>query len=138
MTDRDVVERVNALFPAVGGVTERVQTGKGSKPIHEWYIMRGDEITRILNLILPYLGERRTAKAHELLEYIANRPGQGSFERNKTHCPRGHEYTPENTYRAPCGRGGRQCQICIQIRNRAKSRKLSEERRLAKQQLLSG
>lgn len=29
---------------------------------------------------------------------------------NKTHCPDGHEYTPENTYVYPSGH--RQCRIC--------------------------
>jgi len=29
---------------------------------------------------------------------------------NKTHCPRGHEYTPENTGRD--GKGGRRCKTC--------------------------
>ncbi|AEL98055.1 hypothetical protein EUREKA_37 [Mycobacterium phage Eureka] len=28
----------------------------------------------------------------------------------KTHCPRRHEYTPENTYR---GKGGRRCRTCV-------------------------
>lgn len=30
----------------------------------------------------------------------------------KTHCKRGHELTPENTYLAPCG-DGRRCWTCI-------------------------
>ena len=29
---------------------------------------------------------------------------------NKTHCPQGHEYTPENTYIYPSGARG--CQAC--------------------------
>lgn len=34
-----------------------------------------------------------------------------------THCPQGHEYTPENTYNYP-GRGGRHCKQCTQYRKR--------------------
>jgi hypothetical protein len=33
------------------------------------------------------------------------------LNRGKTHCPAGHEYTPENTYRAP-GSGKRYCLAC--------------------------
>jgi hypothetical protein len=39
-------------------------------------------------------------------------------QRRKTHCPRGHEYTPENTYEARGGRA-RRCKQCA--RDRARS-----------------
>lgn len=43
----------------------------------------------------------------------------GSYNSDKTHCKRGHEFTPENTY-AKCGKY-RQCRIC-QSANELKSR----------------
>lgn len=36
--------------------------------------------------------------------------GMGGHQRAKTHCPQGHEYTPENTYTYP--KGGRSCRAC--------------------------
>jgi len=41
----------------------------------------------------------------------------------KTHCPRGHRYTPENTYKAPGrdGRGARNCKTCMRIRQRLRA-----------------
>jgi hypothetical protein len=41
---------------------------------------------------------------------------------NKTHCPSGHEYTPENTYvmKKRNGMTYRVCRICDNARNRAK------------------
>lgn len=38
-----------------------------------------------------------------------------------THCPRGHEYTPENTY--VCKRGKRSCQTCKGIASKAYQRR---------------
>ncbi len=38
------------------------------------------------------------------------------YRTNKTHCPQGHEYTPENTYRRMDGR--RQCRECGRRRAR--------------------
>jgi hypothetical protein len=38
---------------------------------------------------------------------------QGSFNRNKTKCPQGHEYTEENTYTNPQGR--RWCRACARL-----------------------
>ena len=35
---------------------------------------------------------------------------KGDVNRNKTHCPRGHEYTRENTYINPAG--SRECRTC--------------------------
>lgn len=41
---------------------------------------------------------------------------RGSQQRAKTHCPRGHEYTPENTYIPPGG--GRECVDCRKSRRK--------------------
>jgi hypothetical protein len=36
---------------------------------------------------------------------------------HKTHCPRGHEYTPDNTYTSSTGKWiGRQCKTCVKAR----------------------
>lgn len=39
----------------------------------------------------------------------------------KTHCPQGHEYSPENTYRCPSRGGGRMCRICMKAKNDART-----------------
>lgn len=55
------------------------------------------------------------------LEPVTNRENQlrgngvGGRNARKTHCARGHEYTPENTYMRPDG-GGRQCRTCASLR----------------------
>lgn len=45
--------------------------------------------------------------------------GNGDPARNarKTHCKRGHEFTPENTWISPTN-GGRSCRACRKIRRR--------------------
>jgi hypothetical protein len=45
--------------------------------------------------------------------------GGGSKNAQKTHCPRGHPYTKDNTYRS---NGTRWCKRCIAIRNKQRSR----------------
>jgi hypothetical protein len=44
--------------------------------------------------------------------------GFPAFNAAKTHCPHGHEYTPENTYHHPRPRGGRLCRSCRRARGR--------------------
>lgn len=39
----------------------------------------------------------------------------GKFQLSKTHCPNGHEYSAENTYR-PIRRNERQCIVCRTVR----------------------
>jgi len=61
--------------------------------------------------------------------------GTAAVNARKTHCERGHEYTPENTYVTPAG--CRCCRTCRRIRERenyardpAKSAMRSRQRRL--------
>ncbi len=44
---------------------------------------------------------------------MADRDAKGrNYQKSKTHCPQGHEYTPENTYYAASRPGWRRCRIC--------------------------
>jgi hypothetical protein len=49
------------------------------------------------------------------------------YQRAKTHCPQGHEYTLENTYRWH-GVGGRMCRKCSRDRMRARRAAIKEGR----------
>jgi hypothetical protein len=40
-----------------------------------------------------------------------------NWQRGKTHCPRGHAYTPENTITGAPGQG-RKCRACAQMWDR--------------------
>lgn len=54
---------------------------------------------------LHYQRRRRTGRTE--------RSSGGDWQAAKTHCPRGHEHTPENTYSFPSDRGTRRrCRTC--------------------------
>lgn len=53
----------------------------------------------------------------------------GHHQLNKTHCPAGHEYTPENTKQQSHGRA---CRECIRIKARAAYRRNINEQRVVK------
>lgn len=55
--------------------------------------------------------------------------GHGAINRNKTHCPRGHEYTPENT--RVSAEGHRFCRTCSRLHDRRyRNRKVLENANL--------
>jgi HNH endonuclease len=43
--------------------------------------------------------------------------GVGAIHATRTHCPQGHEYTPENTYRLPSRPNARYCRACHRLRS---------------------
>jgi hypothetical protein len=45
--------------------------------------------------------------------------GAPDYQRAKTHCPHGHEFTPENTY-IRASDGGRECHTCRKARAAAR------------------
>jgi len=53
--------------------------------------------------------------------------GQGGKNARKTHCPRGHEYSPENTYVHP--KGSRICRACMRTRDARRRAEKREEAR---------
>lgn len=79
-----------------------------------WSLLRGgipegkelDHVCRVTLCVNP-----------EHLEPVTHRENiRRGYWANKTHCPHGHEYTPENTYRNK--RGNRFCRTCHRIRGR--------------------
>lgn len=129
MTDRDVVDRVDALFPSNGVTTLHPRPtvlNAPRKPQYTWRINRADEVRKILTLSLPWFGKRRASAAREALSFLDSRPGRNSehwrrcmekYWGDATHCGRGHELTPENTYNAP-GSTSRRCRACRRAADR--------------------
>lgn len=53
----------------------------------------------------------------------------GALQREKTHCPRGHEYTAANTYINPKS-GARHCRICRREWSKTPERKVAATERM--------
>ncbi len=74
------------------------------------------------NLQIDHLCRNRRCVNPEHLEQVTKKEnllrgiGIGAKNKSKTHCPQGHEYTPENTRISPAN-GGRCCNECQRIRD---------------------
>jgi hypothetical protein len=109
MVDLDIVERVAALFAQFSkGGKCAIQTHEYKNEKHKTvYIvsMTGWTAVDIMRAILPWMGERRTAKITELIKSY-----EGRYRKGGNVCKRGHEFTPENTEFAKDG--SRFCRTC--------------------------
>lgn len=85
-------------------------------------------------LMIDHLCRNRACVNVEHMEAVTNQVnilrGETIMADNaaKTHCPKGHEYTPENTYASPSS-GGRTCRTCIREWRAARSEREKAERR---------
>ena len=68
------------------------------------------------DIVLHHTCHNRPCVNLEHLEPL-HRDDHSRMHAERTHCSRGHEYSPENTYRAP-KTGWRQCRRCWSIRRR--------------------
>jgi hypothetical protein len=77
-------------------------------------------------LVIDHLCRNRACVNPAHMEPVTNHEnvmrGEGEAAKNKakTHCPQGHEYSEDNTYRA--ARGDRQCKTCRRERDQQRSK----------------
>ncbi len=124
MTDEDVVDRFAAVV-GFGTVRRNVirRPGSTDKPLTEWYTQRRDTVRALIVMFLPYMGERRSARALAILDL-----GEAHPLNERTHCPKGHPYEGENLVLEPIKRGDREyfarrCKICRTEQSRERARR---------------
>lgn len=113
MTDKDTIDRLHS-WTGVGTVRGPYHNANGLnvKPLYHWSTGRKEDVIFVIDKVLPYLLERRAARAAEVRSIAVNQPTRSS---DWTHCKHGHEFTEENTYRY---QGNRSCRTCRSRRMR--------------------
>lgn len=113
MKDRDIVERFAAVA-GCGSISERPPAKENWSLIFDWRVSEAEKVRDVVSLLLPFMGERRRAKADEVLRLCAEiRP----HNEKKTRCPAGHELAGSNLVLEPFTKNGvaytaRRCKAC--------------------------
>ena len=115
MTDREPLDRLCQIF---GGrlLGPKPRPNPSHKPIYVWHLNGWNSVEAALQEMWPWLGPRRREQATRVLADAPppDRRKPGWHNAIKTHCKRGHEFTPQNTYIEPSG--SRICKICRRAR----------------------
>lgn len=125
MTDEDVVDRF-AVIVGVGYRHKARDSGPAHwKPLHGWATQAAPDVIFVAELFLPYLGQRRTAKA---IEVIAAARMVEVPNGERTHCPQGHPYSGDNLVFETVGVGpkkhlARRCRECRRKGSRDRARR---------------
>lgn len=69
-TDKDIIDRIQSLFGGKVWDSNYPSKPKNYKPSWRWGLSSKNEVRHIINLLYPYLGERRRSKCIEVLERI--------------------------------------------------------------------
>lgn len=103
MTDEDVVRRFAHI---VGRGNVRAYDRGLNKATWQWSVQSGDDVRVVLGMLWPYFGDRRRAKATEVLERAATIGDGTGF------CKHGHDLSlPEHLY-LHVKTGKRHCRTC--------------------------
>lgn len=102
---------------------------KASNGIHVWYI-RGKLAASVMMTVYSLMSPRRKGQIADSLEPWRK---LATYNGNKTHCKRGHEFTPENTIRfEQNGKRGRRCRTCDTVAHSKGARAERKRLRLLK------
>lgn len=116
MADIDVVRRF-ALTVGVGSLHWITPRRLHHSEQLLWSVTRFEHVQAVLAMFWPWLGDRRRARARQVLlehrEHLALAPIP---RRLRTHCPNGHAYDGPNTYLSK--RGSRVCRTCCNASHR--------------------
>ena len=80
MTDRDVIERLHAVF-GVGRLDSYANNGLGKKRLYRWDVAKAGEVRDVCAAVYPYMGERRRAQIERLLGVLETNPPLTNAER---------------------------------------------------------
>lgn len=89
MVDKDVVERFQSI---IGGRVHASRPLPSGKIAYRWHTTSRKDFLRIINLFLPFLGERRRNKALTAIDMINEReatPRRGHSEQGKKNISEG-------------------------------------------------
>lgn len=120
MTDEGPLRRMQGIFG--GNINGPYERGPDRKPIYAWGVNGWDALEAIHAEIGEQLSPRRQSQFQEVLVLAPPpaRRGHGWRNREKTHCSRGHEFSPDNTYTYEQDGGCRRvCKTCVRDRRRA-------------------
>lgn len=127
MSDADVVERFAEIVGRGNLHKPRIPEGQ-SKPMYRWAVYEAAHVCEVIEMLMPYFGKRRWAKAQEVLA-IAREIGLHKGKR--THCRNGHPYQGDNLVLERIVRSGqvyfaRRCKCCRAEQTRSRSAKAKE------------
>lgn len=108
MTDEDVIRRISDVtgYRSLYGPHQP----KGNrKPYWAWECQNRQEVVRILTAIRSHLGQRRRAKADEVLAWSAAKDADAA--RRLVECRAGHDLTVENATYID-SKGTVMCRLC--------------------------
>lgn len=96
------------------------KTGQAHVVSYKWaggFVPDGWDVDHLCRVSLCVRPSHLEAVTHK--ENLARGDGQPARNARKTHCIRGHEFAPENTYVGP--RGGRTCRACRKLSFQARA-----------------
>lgn len=101
MCDFDVIDKLHEMS-GLGRMETPRATITGKKLQKKWAISKHEEVEEFIYAVLPFLGERRSARAKEVLAQIEKRRARREWREVYFVC--GHEKTEENTYHTNQGK----------------------------------